>query len=109
MVERERQQSWSEYLDKEKENKLFIRFVFTPDFKQVEEFAVIYLTLLDEKEEEIIRYDCSRREAVHVHKFFQKPLKKTHLSRDKNFDTLQEFIKDIRENWMIYRAKFFEK
>ncbi len=44
MVERERQHSFSKYLDKAEKNKLFVRFVFSPDFSEVEEFAVVYLT-----------------------------------------------------------------
>lgn len=109
MVEKERQQSWSEYFDQGKKNKLFVRFVFTSDFKEVEEFAVVYLIILEEKEEEVIRYDCSEREATNVHKFFHKKAQKRYLNREKSFDTLKEFIEDIRKNWVIYRSKFFEK
>lgn len=109
MVEKERQQSWSEYLDKKKENKLFVRFVFTPNFKEVEEFAVIYLTIIDEKNQEVVRYDCSKKEAVNIHQFFHKPPKKRYLNRKKSFETLEEFIEDIKKNWEIYKSRFFEK
>lgn len=109
MVEKERQQSWSEYLDKKKENKLFVRFVFTPDFKEVEEFAVTYLTTINEKNQEIVRYDCSKEEAVNVHHFFHKPPQKKYLNREKSFETLEDFIEDIRKNWRIYKSRFFEK
>lgn len=70
MVKKDRQQSWSEYLDEKKENKLFVRYVFSPDFKEVEEFAVIYLTTIDEENYEVIRYDCCKTETVNVHQFF---------------------------------------
>ncbi len=108
MVEKDRQQSWSEYLDEEKENKLFVRFVFGPNFTEVEEFAVIYLTTINEKGYEVIRYDCGKNEAVNVHQFFRKPPEKKYLKREGCFETLEEFIADIRRNWRIYRSKFFE-
>jgi hypothetical protein len=109
MVEEGRQQSWSEYLDSEKENKLFVRFVFSPDFKEVEEFAVIYLTTIEGETFEVIRFDCSGRETVNVHQFFSRQPEKHYLNREKNFATLQEFIENIRKNWHIYKAKFLEK
>jgi len=109
LVEKDRQQSWSEFLDKKRENKLFVRFVFSQDFKEVEEFAVIYLIIFEDEEKEVIRYDCSKKEAINVHKFFYKQAKKTYLNKDKSFETLEEFIKDIRENWGIYRSRFFER
>jgi len=43
MVERERQHSFSRFLDKAEKNKLFVRFVFSLDYASVEEFAVVYL------------------------------------------------------------------
>lgn len=107
MAEKNRQQSWSEYLDKEKENKLFVRYVFSPDFLSVEEFAVIYLTVTGEEAKEVVRYDCCREEPVNVHKFFRKPPAKRYLTRDKSFDTVHEFMEDIRKNWRLYRARFF--
>ncbi|MFH1256849.1 MAG: hypothetical protein V1494_06185 [Candidatus Diapherotrites archaeon] len=109
MVANDRQQSWSEYLDKEKENKLFVRFVFSPDFKEVEEFAVIYLTTVGDEICEVIRFDCSEREAVNVHQFFHKPPKKIYLKREKCYETLEEFMEDIRKKWAVYRSKFLEK
>lgn len=109
MVEQNRQQSWSEYLDSEKENKLFVRFVFSADFKEVEEFAVIYLTTIEEETFEVICFDCSEHETVNAHQFFSKHSEKRYLNRERNFDTLQEFIENIRKNWRTYRAQFMEK
>jgi len=109
MVSKERQQSWSEYLDKGKENQLFVRFVFSEDYKSIEEFAVSYLTTVNEKAEEVVRFDCGRRETVNVHYFFNKPPKKRYLKREKSFETLEEFVKNIRANWMLYRSRFLDK
>ncbi|MEW6295511.1 MAG: hypothetical protein AB1467_04430 [Candidatus Diapherotrites archaeon] len=109
MNEKDRQQSFSEYLDKAKENKLFVRFVFTPDFKEVEEFAVVYIAIIREKSFETMRYDCSSKEAVNVHQFFYRKPEKRYLNKEKCFETLQEFIEDIRRNWIHYRQKFLER
>src|SRR3989344_5185137 len=99
MADEGRQQSWSEYLDRERENKLFVRFVFSSDFREVEEFAVVYLTAVDGKSYEVMRYDCTKYEAVNVHQFFHKQAEKKYLKREKTFETLEEFIADVRKNW----------
>lgn len=109
MVEKERQRSDSWYLDKEKENKLFFRFVFTPDGKGLEEFSVSYCTIIDEKPREIVRYDCSARETVHIHQFFHKPPKKRKLGKEISYETMQGFIDIIEKNWRQYLVKFKEK
>lgn len=106
----QRQQSWSEYLDAEKKNKLFVRYVFTQDFKELEEFAVSFLLVKnDEDYSEIIRYDCSIDEEVHVHKFFHNPPLKKYLQKDKSFTTLMELSEDIRKNWRPYLLHYSEK
>ncbi|PIU21041.1 MAG: hypothetical protein COT15_04410 [Candidatus Diapherotrites archaeon CG08_land_8_20_14_0_20_34_12] len=108
-MEESRQESWSEYLDKEMKNKLFVRFVFDPNFKEVEEFAVIYLMIIDNKPCEVIRYDCNKNEAVNVHYFYHKNPEKRYLDKEKSFSTLEEFIEDIKKNWRNYQIKYFEK
>ena len=109
MVGKDRQRSDSWYLDEKKENKIFFRFVFTPDGDGLEEFAVSYWTMIDEKPCEIVRYDCSARETVHIHQFFHKPPKKRILDKEISYDTMQEFIKIIEKNWRQYLIKFREK
>lgn len=109
MVFREMQHSWSAYLDKEKQDKIFVRYVFAPDFTEIEEFAIIYLTTIGEKTVEVVRYDCCGNEAVNVHKFYCHQPKKIFLNRQKSFDTVLEFMEDIEKNWRIYKARFLEK
>jgi hypothetical protein len=109
MPREERQQSWSEFLDLEKENLLFVRFSFSSDFSEVESLAVIYLALVGEQAFEVVRFDCSLGEAVHVHRFFGANEEKKYLARQKSFETLAEFVADIRANWRLYRAEFLEK
>lgn len=109
MAEEGRQQSWISYLDKEKENVLLARYVFTSDFKEIEEFAVIYLSNIGGKLVEIARYDCSQREAVNVHKFYCEPPKKIFLNKQKSFETMAGFIEDVEKNWQIFLSRFLEK
>ena len=109
MDKKERQQSWSEFLDKEKKNLLLVRYVFDQSFREVEEFAVIYLTILEEKPVEVVRYDCSSKETAHIHTFYSKPPEKKYLKKEKSFETLEEFISSIKKNWRQYRVKFLEK
>jgi hypothetical protein len=78
-------------------NKLFVRFVFNSDFKEVEEFAVSYLTIVDNKPYEVIRYDCNKNEAVNVHYFYHKKPEKRYLDKEKSFSTLEQFIGDIKK------------
>ena len=100
-----RKQSWNEFLDRE--NVILARLVCTEDFKSIDEFAIIYCAVKNDTVHEIIRYDCSKDEAVNVHQFFKRPPVKRYLNKDINWDTLCELIADIRKNWMIYRAEYF--
>src|SRR3989344_940535 len=108
MADRERQQSWSEFLDSKRENILFVRFVFSQDFKSVEEFAVIYVSIMDDKTRQILRYDCSVFEGVHVHQFYKKPLAKKYLKMEKSFDAIEELVRTVREKWAVFLSEFKE-
>jgi len=109
MVDKDRQRTFSEFLDEERLNKLFVRLVFTSK-GEIQEFAVIYLIIIDDKPVEVVKYDCSDREAVHVHHVFKKRRKrKRQLDREKNYDTILEFMENIQKNWRDYRQKFLEK
>jgi hypothetical protein len=108
MVNKERQLSDSWYLDKEKKNKLFIHFIFTPDGNGIEEFCVSYWLMIDEKPQEIVRYDCSAREKLHVHQFFCKPVLKRTIDRGINYDTMEECVDEIEKNWLKWLLKFKE-
>ncbi|MFH1390777.1 MAG: hypothetical protein ABIH20_00515 [Candidatus Diapherotrites archaeon] len=100
--------TFSEYLDKEMQNKLFVRFVFSEDFNKIDAFAVSLISTIREKPREIIRFDASIRERINVHKFYSKPIIKQYLNKEKCFKTLEEFIENIRENWIIYRLEYEE-
>lgn len=101
----DRRQSWNEPLDKD--NILLIRILYSEDFKSIDEFAIVYCAIKDNASHEIIRYDCSKDEAVNVHQFFKRPPVKRYLGREKNWGTIYDLIADIRRNWRIYRSEYF--
>jgi hypothetical protein len=105
----EKEISWSEFLDSEKEEIILARIVFSPGFKQVDEFAIIYLSTIKFKAREIIRFDCSKDEKIHVHEFYKKPPEKRYLNREKSFETIEEFFELIKKKWMIYKKKYLER
>ncbi|MFH1752024.1 MAG: hypothetical protein ABH821_03760 [archaeon] len=107
MCRKEREENWNEILDSK--NRIYSRYVFSIDFKRIEEFAIVYVSQIQGKTVEILRYDCSKEEGVHVHKFYLKPTRKRYLNKEKNFDTIIELTNHIRENWGIYWIKFLEK
>lgn len=109
MVEKERQLSYSWYLDKEKKNQVFVRFVFTPDGKAIEEFSISYCAIINEKPIEIMRYDCSAREKMHMHQFYRNHHEKKRLDKEVSYNTMQEFVDNIEKNWQQYLIKFKEK
>lgn len=105
---KKREQSYSEYLDAEKENKLFVRFVFNLDYSAVESFAVIYLTAVKEEFREVVRFDANSVDPVNIHQFYYKPPKKRYLNKPINWETIEELVDTIRKNWHSYRSEYRE-
>jgi len=105
----ERDEEFVQDLDAEKQNKLFVRYVFASNLKDLEEFAISYWIVVEGKVHEVLRYDCGKSEAVNAHYFFYKGPRKRYLDREKSFGTMLELAKDIEKNWRIYRLKFLEK
>ena len=103
----DRKESWNEFLDEEKKNVLLVRLICSEDFKNLDEFAIVYCAIKDDASHEVMRYDCSKREAVNVHQFFRKPTVKRYLKKEKSWETLYEFITNIKKNWIIYRNEYF--
>ena len=103
---KEREQKFIEYLDKNEKHVLLVRFVFSQDYLRVESFAVIYLALHKNKFTEIVKFDASQFEKVNMHLLYNKGMKKQHLDKEKSWETILEFIQKIRDNWHDYWIKF---
>lgn len=101
--------SLNEYLDKEKTTILFIRVVPAQDLKTIEEFVVSLICTIGEEHCEIIRFDSTKKEPPNVHRFYNKPPTKQYIEKDKSFETVEELMNHIRENWANYLLRYKEK
>lgn len=108
MVDSARVVSISYFLDSKKEYKLFLRFIYSEDFLSVDEFSISLVFLEFEKYYEIVRYDCSRGEALHAHYFHNSPPKKVYLADDVSIETMRKYALDIEENFGDYAKKHFK-
>ncbi len=100
---------FTEYLDRERRNILFVKFILSQDHAEVLGFVVSQLITLKGRKEEIVRFDGSFKERVNVHKFYLKPAEKQYLDNDISYETLELFKAHIRKNWHMYAAKYFER
>ena len=99
---------FSEFLDIERKNSLFIKFTLSEDGKELMEFVVSHLHTIGSKQREIIRFDCSSNERLHAHRFYLKGGQKQHLNIEISYDALDQCKESIRANWHVYLAKNFE-
>jgi len=108
MVDSSRVVSFNKSLDSKMEYYLFVRFVYSMDFSSVDEFSISLVCLEFEKHLEIVRYDCSRDESVHVHYFYNSPPKKVYLNDFVSLETFWQYVDDVEKNWGIYVEKYFK-
>jgi len=96
-------------LDGQKENMLLVRFVFSDDGFEIIEFVLIYLTKINEKFVEVVKYDFSQREKVHVHFFYPKNPRKVFLDLSPNIDTIFSLKEELELNWHKHLLRFNDK
>src|SRR3989344_606450 len=89
-------------------NKIIGRVVFSKDYKATEEFSVSLISSIDEKQIEVIRFDCSNMENVNVHRFYNNPPTKHYLNEEKTPETVLTFWDNIRRNWPEYLFRYKE-
>ena len=97
------------FLDPKQENKLFIKFVYLDDFLGLKEFVISYQTLIDEKFVEIVRYDSSLKENLHIHESFPLKTKKLFLGGEPDMELLVKTKDYLVKNWHKYLIKFKER
>ncbi|MDD4082610.1 MAG: hypothetical protein PHD05_04445 [Sphaerochaetaceae bacterium] len=95
------------FLDSHEENKIFMRFSTKEDSSEVTDFVLIYFTLIDNVFLEVVKYDFSLREKLHVHYYFSK--RKVYLDEDVNFESMAKFSEHLMYNWQNYLLKFINK
>lgn len=100
------EQEWSYFLDAGKENTITIKYLLSEDGREVIEFVIIYTTLINGEPKEVIKYDISKKEALNVHYYYQKPGRKTYINKPVSFETMWEFARRIETNWWNLKQKF---
>ena len=100
-------QNFNYFLDSERKNRIFVSFTYSADFLSTDEFVLIYLTKIDDSFKEVIKYDYSKREALHVH-YFGKHARKEYLDLPPTIGTLFELKNNLVSNWHRYLLKFME-
>jgi len=96
------------FIDYKNENQIFIRFEYNSDFS-MKAFVIVYLTKINEVFKEVVKYDYSQREQLHVHYFFKKHPRKEYLNLPPTIDTLFELKNRLELKWQKYLIKFNEE
>ena len=96
-------------LDVEKNNKLLINFVYSENYCDIVEFVIIYLTKIEERFVEVVKYDFSRKEKLHVHYFYPKHSRKVFLDAEPNIDFIMGVKDDFVSNWHKHLIRFNNK
>ncbi|MFA6269215.1 MAG: hypothetical protein WC652_05335 [archaeon] len=101
------EKQWFElYLDLVEENKLLFTYTFLDDYVGLEEFVIIYLTKVDDKFVEVVKYDFSEKEKLHVHYFYPKNPRKVFLDLEVNVGLLMQLEVELTQNWRKHLLKF---
>lgn len=98
--------AWKESLDDSFDNYLIVRFVFVPESGKILVFAVVQAVLIDNKLVEVVRFDYSQNEPLHVHRFYTKTCDKVYLDFNVNFLLIENLIIEIKDNWRKNLIKF---
>lgn len=100
---------WNEPLGGSKEDALFVRVIFVPESRKILVFAIIQAVLIENKYVEIVRFDYSQNENLHVHKFYTKNNEKIYLDYEIDFSLIEMLAEQIRVDWRKNKLKFGEK
>ena len=100
---------WKEPLGNLEEDFLFVRFNFIPESGKILVFAIIQTTIIAGEFVEVIRFDYSQNEGLHVHKFYTKNGDKCYLGEVVDFSMIEKLVGQVQENWRKYKLAFLNK
>ena len=100
---------WSSFLDNDQEDMLIVKYLISEDGKDVIEFVVIYTTIIDESPKEVVKYDFSKKEALHSHYNYRKNQKKVFINKKVSIETIIDIVEYIEKNWRKMKMKFMER
>lgn len=99
---------WIYYLDEHKQDYILIKVTFSEDMSKLTEYVIIYLTLINEKPHEIIKYDCSEKEGAHLHNNYSLTQNKIFQTRPVTYETVEEITGYLERNWRMLKSKYVE-
>ncbi|MFH0955005.1 MAG: hypothetical protein V1777_02790 [Candidatus Micrarchaeota archaeon] len=97
------------FLDDEEQNYIFVRIRIMNDGVTLESFAMMQVSIINQKKHEITRYDSSIREAINVHKWYCKGNPKEFIQKPLTWETLIGFEEEIWQKWRQYLFLYKEK
>ena len=89
---------WSSFLNNKQEDMLIVKYLISEDGKELIEFVVIYTTLVDKTPKEVVKYDFSKKEALHSHYNYQKNQKKVFINKEVSIETIMEIVEYVEKN-----------
>jgi hypothetical protein len=101
-------QQWTYYLGETKKDFIFVKITLSEDFEKMAEYVVIYLTIIENKPVEIVKYDASENEAPHAHLNYLQSAKKLFQNKQINYETVDEILDYIENNWRILKSRYLE-
>ncbi len=107
-MQKEQIQQWTYSLDKENQDLILIKLTFSENLEKITEFVIIYLTMIDNKPKEVVKFDGSEKEALHKHKNYEKKKEKLFQNKPINYETIEEITNYIEKNWRMLKVSYIE-
>jgi ribosome-associated translation inhibitor RaiA len=107
-MNKDRIQQWTYYLDKNMQDFIFVKITLSEDFEKMTEYVVIYLTIIEMKPIEVVKYDASENETSHVHINYLATTEKLFQNKQINYETVDEILDYIENTWRKLKSKYQE-
>lgn len=89
-------------LDEVQGVELFVDFQLGEKSMIVEEFVIILFCYYENKKIEVIKYDYSQKEGLHVHKNYLQNKQKEYLKNKVDSELIVSIKEGLKENWEKY-------
>jgi len=99
---------WSSFLSNDKSDILTVKYIISPKGDKIIEFVIVYTTTINENPKEVIKYDVSQKEKLHVHYNYLRQPKKIFIEKDLSIETMHELINYIEKNYRKMKLKLME-
>jgi len=89
------------------ELKFYIKFF--PKSNNIEEFVIILFLIKDNVKLEVLKYDYSQKESLHIHKYYSKRAVKEYLYDKVDVEFVLNLKNEIRTNFERYIDLYEQK